>query len=115
MGSPPFISPAEPSVPEDERQFQIPRAPPSNDHYSTRPFCLSGQISGIGVMLTQFERYTDQMRIELDSPWAYNEFFQRLIRMQGEYEDLAEQLVIHWMKIEALEEEQASAELLARD
>ncbi|KAL2633873.1 hypothetical protein R1flu_005352 [Riccia fluitans] len=101
--SPPFVSPTEPSAREDEKRFQIPRVPPSKDNYSIKPLHLFDQITVIGTMLTQFEKFADQMGIELDSPWVYDEFLHRLIRMQGEYQDLAEQLMVHQAKIKTLE------------
>ncbi|KAL2629805.1 hypothetical protein R1flu_014491 [Riccia fluitans] len=54
------------------------------------------------------------MGLELDSPWTYDEFLDRLISMQGEYNDLGERMAIHRRRIKELEAEQPIVELLAR-
>ncbi|KAL2624248.1 hypothetical protein R1flu_008493 [Riccia fluitans] len=66
------------------------------------------------MMLTRFERYADRMGIELDSPWAYDEFLHLLILMQQEYDNLMERLRTHMRKIEELEAEQPTAKLLTQ-
>ncbi|KAL2635283.1 hypothetical protein R1flu_006762 [Riccia fluitans] len=54
------------------------------------------------------------MGIELDFPWAYEEFFHLLVLMQGEYDDLRERLAMTKRRIEELEAGQPTTELLAR-
>ncbi|KAL2613350.1 hypothetical protein R1flu_025042 [Riccia fluitans] len=88
VSSPSFLIPKQQDAPEEPESFEIPKAPPAKD---IPPPCSSFHLSeqlhlGLYTVVIRLERFADQVAFDINSPWAYNELLQQLIRIEAEFD-----------------------------